>query len=385
MHVLILPSWYPRFEGDIEGSFFREQALALANSGLKIGVVFPDLRGPGRFMRARKKFGLQVRNDEGLQEVRSHGFNWFPRGEVSFHWLWTKHAKRALKRYVREFGKPDIVHIHSLLPSGLAAVWFHRLHNIPFVVTEHSTSFLQSSQNPVIIKRSGEILRFSKMNVAVSEVLGNSLANLFGNKWHYIPNIVANSFLHYPLEFANNDHNNVISVAVLRQHKRMDLVLSAVAILVAKNVNVSLSIVGDGPAKPRLVALASKLNISNHVKFLGQISRAEMPAVMSHATMLVSASEVETFGVTLIEGLALGLPIVATPSGGPQSIVTPSVGRLVCDWNSKNLADAIEDVIARKEQFPPNKLREHCDQLYSEKAVCRALISMYSDIILEKP
>ncbi len=137
MHVLILPSWYPRFEGDVEGSFFREQALALANSGLKVGVVFPDLRGPRRFMRARKKFGLKVRNDEGLQEVRSHGFNWFPRGETSFQWLWTKHAKRALERYVREFGKPDIVHVHSMLPSGLAAVWFHRLHNIPFVVTEH--------------------------------------------------------------------------------------------------------------------------------------------------------------------------------------------------------------------------------------------------------
>lgn len=384
MHVLVLPSWYPRFEGDIEGSFFREQALALANSGLKVGVVFPDLRGPARFLRARKKFGLRVQSDEGLLEVRSHGFNWFPRGEASFHWLWARHAKRALKRYVREFGKPDIVHVHSLLPSGLAAVWFHRLYNVPFVVTEHSTRFLQRSQNPVIVKRSKEILSFSKMNVAVSEVLGNFLSDLFGNKWHYIPNIVANSFLHYPLEFAKNDNNHLISVAFLRQHKRMDLVISAVAILIARNIDVTLSIVGDGPAKSGLEAQASHLNISNHVKFLGQKSRAEMPAVMSRASILVSASEVETFGVTLVEGLALGLPIVATPSGGPQTIVTPSVGRLVRDWNSTSLADAIEDIITRKKQFPPNELREHCKLLYSEKAVCRALTSLYSDVLLER-
>lgn len=384
MHVLILPSWYPRFEGDIEGSFFREQALALANAGLKVGVVFPDLRGPGRFMRARKKFGLQVRSDEGLLEVRSHGFNWFPRGEALFHWLATKHAKRALKRYVQEFGKPDIVHVHSLLPSGFAAVWFHRLYNVPFVVTEHSTRFLMSSQNSKIMKKCRKIVSFSKMNIAVSEVLKISLSDLFGSKWQYVPNIVANSFLNYPLEPTDNDNKNLISVAFLRQNKRMDLVISAVAILIARNVNVSLSIVGDGPERSELEKQALRLNISDRVKFFGQVSRAEMPAVISRANILVSASEVETFGVTLVEGLALGLPIVATPSGGPQTIVTPLVGRLTPDWDSTNLADAIEDVLTRKKQFPPNKLREHCNLLYSERAVCRELTSMYSDVLLER-
>lgn len=384
MHVLILPSWYPRFEGDIEGSFFREQALALANSGLKVGVVFPDLRGPGRFIRAKKKFGLQVRNDEGLQEVRSHGFNWFPRGEASFHWLWTKHAKRALKHYIREFGKPDIVHVHSMLPSGLAAVWFQRLHNVPFVVTEHATSFLKSFQSPIIMKQCRKIASFSKINISVSEVLGNYLSDLLGNKWHYVPNIVADSFLNHPLEATNNGNTNLISVAFLRQNKRMDLVINALAILVGRNIDVSLSIVGDGPEKSGLEAQAFQLNISDRVKFLGQVSRAELPEVMSRASILVSASEVETFGVTLVEGLALGLPIVATPSGGPQTIVTPSVGRLVYDWDSTNIADAIEDVIARKDQFSPNDLREHCDQLYSEKVICGALTSIYSDVLLER-
>jgi glycosyltransferase involved in cell wall biosynthesis len=384
MHVLILPSWYPRFEGDAEGSFFREQAVALANSGLKVGIVFPDLRGPGRFMRARTKFGIQSRCDEGLLEIRSHGFNWFPRSEAPFFWLWIRHAKRALKRYVKEYGKPDIVHVHSLLPAGLAAAWFHDVYQVPYVVTEHSTRFLAGLPTTFLVKTSEKIVSASRKNIAVSEVLGKSLSSLFGAEWDYVPNIVANRFLRHPLAIPDNDSNKVISIAILRQHKRMDLVIRAIAILMARNVDVSLSIIGDGPEKSRLKALVLKLKLSNNVEFLGQISRAELPAIMSRATVLVSASEIETFGVTLVEGLALGLPIVATPSGGPQSIVTPSVGRLVSDWDSTNLADAIEDIIVRKEQFARDKLREHCDLLYSEQAVSRALTSIYSDALLER-
>lgn len=383
MHVLILPSWYPRFDGDIEGSFFREQALALVSAGIKVGVVFPDLQGPVRFFGARHKFGLRVKNDEGLQEVRSHGFNWFPRGDMAYYRLWTRHAKKALTRYVAEFGKPDIVHVHSLLPSGLAAAWFNRHHGVPFVVTEHSTKFLSHSLSRKFIEKCKNIVNLSKRNLAVSEVLGTSLSRLLENKWGYIPNIVSNTFIDYPLDKYDSETTHLISVAVLRTHKRMDLVIEAVAELRTRNIDVKLLIVGDGPARTSLENLASELTVSDYVKFLGQIPRVQMPAVMSQANILVSASEIETFGVTLVEGLALGLPIVATPSGGPQTIVTPSVGRLTNDWDSIHLADAIADVIARKEQFIPVKLRKHCENLYSEQAVCQTLISTYSDVVRE--
>lgn len=383
MHVLILPSWYPRYDGDIEGSFFREQALALASSGIKVGVVFPDLQGPVRFFGARHKFGIRVKCDDGLQEVRSHGFNWFPRAEMAYCRLWTRHAKKALDRYVAEFGKPDIVHVHSLLPSGLAAVWFNRQHGVSYVVTEHSTRFLNDKLDQGISRKCKNIVNASRRNLAVSEVLASAISSSLGSKWSYIPNIVSNAFIEYPLAEQSSGTISLISVAVLRSHKRMDLIIEALAELRTRHIDLDLLIVGDGPARAGLEKLASELNVSDYVKFLGQVPRVDMPAVMQQAHILVSASEIETFGVTLVEGLALGLPIVATPSGGPQTIVTPAVGRLTDDWDSTNLADAIADVIARKDQFVPAELREHCIERYSEQAVSQALISIYLEVLRE--
>ena len=44
MHILLLPSWYPLHDKDLNGCFFREQAQALARSGIKVGVIAPQFR-----------------------------------------------------------------------------------------------------------------------------------------------------------------------------------------------------------------------------------------------------------------------------------------------------------------------------------------------------
>ncbi|MFX4528015.1 glycosyltransferase family 4 protein, partial [Acinetobacter baumannii] len=76
MHILILPSWYPNFKGDINGSFFREQALALKENGNKVGVIYPQIRSlrdiKGIFI---KPYGCHVENDDGVLTLRWHSVN----------------------------------------------------------------------------------------------------------------------------------------------------------------------------------------------------------------------------------------------------------------------------------------------------------------------
>ena len=44
LHILIIPSWYPEFEGDYVGSFFREQAIGISRQNCKVGIIYPELK-----------------------------------------------------------------------------------------------------------------------------------------------------------------------------------------------------------------------------------------------------------------------------------------------------------------------------------------------------
>ena len=163
----------------------------------------------------------------------------------------------------------------------------------------------------------------------------------------------------------------------------MDLVVEAVAALRARGHDVALTIVGDGEERPRLEQMVSALGLEEKIEFAGLTARADVPGAMSKGRILVSASEAETFGVTLIEGMALGMPIVATRSGGPDSIVTPEVGKLVDEWSAAAIADAIEEVIRHIDRYDPAKMRAHCEARYSTSVVSDALKSIYADAIAD--
>jgi len=381
MHVLILPSWYPRFEGDVEGSFFRDQAHGLADAGLKVGVLFPDLRGPRRHFRGERPSGIAVRQDGAISEVRSHGFNWFPGTMAGFEWLWLRHAHKALSVYFERFGRPDIVHVHSMEPAAAVAERLRDRYGIPFVVTEHSTFHIRGMSSAAVKRKCTRLAHASSANLAVSEIFADKLNALYGGDWSYLPNIVSPRFLSHPLISPSNGEFRIVSVALLARRKRMDLVIEAVADLRTRGIDAALTIIGDGDEKPRLEQLATTLGLDGKVEFAGRVPISDMPAAMAKGHLLVSASEFETFGVTLIEGMALGMPIVATRSGGPSSIVAPDVGILVDRWDASEIADAIEAIIEDNDRYKPADLRAHSEARYSTPVVSEALKAIYSNVI----
>ncbi len=380
MHVLILPSWYPRYEGDTEGNFFRDQAQGLAEAGLKVGVVFPDLRGPGRFFRNSNRSGIAVRRDGSVAEVRSHGFNWFPGNMAGFEWLWLRHAKKALAVYFDKFDKPDVVHAHSMQPAALAAKHLLDRHGIPFVITEHSSFHIRDLGSAGVKRKCAKLAEASAANLAVSEVFALKLNQIYGGNWRYLPNSVAKQFLAHPLIAPSESEFRIVSVALLARHKRMDLVIDAVADLRNRGRNVTLTIVGDGPERQALEEQVASLGLQDKVEFAGLVAVSDMPATLAKGHMLVSASEFETFGVTLIEGLALGMPIVATRSGGPDSIVTPAVGRFVDEWSGAAIADAVECIMKDIDRFQPAEMRAYCSAHYSAPVISDALKTIYAGV-----
>jgi glycosyltransferase involved in cell wall biosynthesis len=142
---------------------------------------------------------------------------------------------------------------------------------------------------------------------------------------------------------------DVIVVGRLLAHKRVDLLLAALALLDRDGRRVTAQVVGAGPELRALRDEARSLQIADNVEFRQDIdSHEELYAALKAARVAVFPSEREGFGVAVLEALACGVPVVTTsaPDNLARHLVTRSVGAgVVCDPNATALADAIAAVL----------------------------------------
>lgn len=131
-----------------------------------------------------------------------------------------------------------------------------------------------------------------------------------------------------------------ISVARLSVEKDFPTLLRAISIAIQAIPDLQLKLVGDGPERGKLEQLARELKLSGHVEFLGD--RHDVPQLLTQAGFFVSSSLTEGISLTLLEAMAVGLPVIATRVGGNSEIVDdPRTGRLVPSADPASLAGAI--------------------------------------------
>jgi glycosyltransferase involved in cell wall biosynthesis len=148
-----------------------------------------------------------------------------------------------------------------------------------------------------------------------------------------------------------------------------------------KNPNVELRIGGEGELEKQLKDKVQELNLSQII-FLGRLSRNQVEYEMLNSHAFVLSSDVETFGVVLIESLALGKPIIATRSGGPEYIVNGKNGFLVEPKNVDDLSNAMLSMIEKYENFNPKSIQDDCFENYGPKVIGKKLIEIYKEALI---
>ena len=132
------------------------------------------------------------------------------------------------------------------------------------------------------------------------------------------------------------------TVAGLRPEKNLARLFRAFA-LVRRNRSCRLTIVGDGPERAALEALAAQLNIRDNVTFTGHI---DDPAPLYRTfDVFALTSDTEQMPYTVIEAMAAGLPIVSTRVGDIGSMVSPDNEALIVDCDDTKVAQAIMTAI----------------------------------------
>jgi len=145
------------------------------------------------------------------------------------------------------------------------------------------------------------------------------------------------------------------------KQKGQHIAIQAIAYLEEKypDVNFTLSFIGDGEDKNKLKALAAEKKIENKVVFLGQKSRLWIKKHLQDFDVLIQPSLYEGFGLTIIEGLAAGLPVIVSNLEGPKEIL-----------DSLNVGLTVE-------AGNPNDLTKKIYQVYNDYISCNLLNTNY--------
>ena len=382
MHVLQIPSWYVTPAAPVRGIFFKQQALALADAGHRVGVVYPELRGVHTLHRGRIQHGHQSLSEGPIQTYRYYGFR-LPRQPTRFRRRWTELAARLGRMYAAQHGVPDVIHAHSALFAGEAARELAEELAISYVLTEHSSAYLRGKLTPLQTACTRRAVESAGAVVAVSHRLKAALQRLTTREnIHVVPNVVDTSRFAPPAHPRDRGTFRFVCIAILGPGKNIQLLLRAFDRAFSGDERVFLEIVGDGRDRRRLENVVGEMRQRHRISFAGSLDTDGVAKALERSHCCVSSSDVETFGVTLIEALASGLPVIATRSGGPEDIVTPECGQLVPVGDEPGLAEAMRQAYVDRVHWAhqTSQLSEYAHRTYGPEAIVSRLEAVYRSV-----
>jgi glycosyltransferase involved in cell wall biosynthesis len=381
LHILVIPSWYPENKDDFRGSFFREQSLGVYKQGCNVGVIFPHLKSLRGFNKIRILPKIEFEYDEGIKTFRMLWNNWFPKITFLQIFFFKILGLILFKRYAKKFGKPDLIHCHSVVMAGWLAEKISDKHNIPFVITEHNSLFFEGYHKQLYSKVS-EICNKASMCFAVSSDYSKKLVKIIPNSPNWIShnNIVKSDFLTTKIDKKNKEPFVFLSIANLAKHKNVPLILKSFKKFNLEHPKSLLKIVGVGPEASSLNRLKDRLQIKN-VSFLGTKTRKEIVEEFNRSNVFILGTTYETFGVVLVESIAMGVPVIVTDCGGSDDIMNRQVGRVTKQNDVEDMYNSMIEIYKKYNGFKPERLREQAKSNFSESILSKKLINYYYKVL----
>jgi glycosyltransferase involved in cell wall biosynthesis len=385
VHILIVPSErFIPFDDPLSGIFQYDQAMALHRLGIKVGVIAISPKYGINFFDRIRGFSRKytIDNSFPFPTVTSQSSVLWPGRFIRLmQFLLDRIGINLFRKYVEFNGMPDLIHAHNVLFAGCFSMMLMKNYGIPYVITEHSSIFLNDSMK--INKRIIAAHRHACARIVVSRFLGKILESKIGKEatpWDWVPNILPAAF-----ETANSENKfskkrfRFLCIAQFVPVKNHLCLLKAFAEGFS-GCNAELFLGGDGPLLPSIKKIARQLGISSQVIFLGLQSRKQVLKEMQQCDVVVLPSHHETFGVVLIEAMSCGKPVIGPSGSGPDDIINKDNGILFRPNNSNSLAAAMKNLFENHGNYDPNTIRSNCLACYGEKAIISRLIAIYNRV-----
>ena len=376
MKIWVIGRGVPTKKNKMKGSFELEQAQMLARHGHEVIYLAIEM-SVRRWMDvgSTEKFINGVRSIELCAPIN----RLLP--EIINSKIKIKIRKYFYNKILRQYGRPDVIHVHypSLHPFGPFKAF--QDNDTKLVCTEHWSKV----QNKTL-KRENQIylqdcVKYYDHLICVGEPLVKSIRELTGTKRpiSVLPNIVSKEFSFSEDHCVTKGRKfRFIGVGRLVKLKRFDLMIKAFIDAFKGNDKVKLDIIGGGDEYTQLKKLIQLNQAEDQVSLLGIMNRKEVAAYYKKCNALLVSSNLETFGIPIIEAMATGLPVVTTDAMGFPSLFHKEHGYIVPADDEKAFAKAMRSLYDNYEGFNSKKISEYARAMFGEEVIYKKLLSIYS-------
>ena len=361
------------------GILATELGLALAQRGWEVHFITSAV--PVRLSsRADIANSCSIR----LHQIPTSGY------PVSTYHPYTLALADRIAEVAEEHDVP-IVHSHYAIPHSIAGYLARETvrDNLKLVTTLHGTDITILGIDSGFGRMITLALERSDAVTTVSNWLRDETIKYFpfNRKIEVIYNFVNPRIFHpdqpeaqkIRAEFAPKGEALLIHVSNFRSVKRAPLVIEVFS-RVINEVPARLLMVGEGPDHARAVKLAGELGVSAEVSFLDSI--LDLPPYLAAADLFVLTSEMESFGLAVLEAMACGTPAVAFNIGGLPEVIDNGVdGILVEPGNTDSMVEAIIRLL--KDRTIREQMSQNAIKKPREKFEFHEIVSKYERLYLE--
>ncbi len=299
---------YPTFGGS--GAIATELGKALANKGHKVHFI---------------SYNLPFKLNHFNENIIYHEVEWYE--YPLFEYQPYESALTSKIVDVALYESLDVLHVHYAIPHASAAymakqILLSKKIKLPYITTLHGTDITLVGKDPSF----EPVIRFSLNNsdaiTAVSKALKKETLNTFkiDNNVEVIYNFIDFEKMQHIRKNAkccisdkSKDEKILMHISNFRKVKRIDDIVKIFSI-VRKKVKSKLVLVGDGPEKPYIERIVRNFNLQKDVVFTGRI--AEPSEILASADLFLLPSETESFGLSALEAMAMGIPVISSNTGG---------------------------------------------------------------------
>ena len=404
--ILLVTSNFPRWEGDSTTPFVLHLAQHVQETGWRVDVLAPHAEGAERTEMLE---GIRVERFRYMWPASQQTVCYQGGALINLRDRPSNKAKLpmlvaaewgAVLRRIRA-RRYDLVNSHWILPQGFVGALTARPMHVPHVITVHGGDIfalrgglMRAFKRYALHRADTVTVNSSVTRKAVLETAPRT------DPIEVIPMGVSLDAAPDPAAVTEvrerhrrGDGPLLAFVGRVVEEKGVEDVVRAVGLLRERLPDTTAVIIGEGQHRPTLERLATELGLSDAVTFLGWVAPADVPAHLAAADALLAPSRqapdgwIEAQGLSVLEAMSAGTPVVATRSGGVVDAVRhEETGLLVSERAPGEIADAVGRLV--REDGLASRLVEAGSRLvedrFSQRASAAAFAALFDRLVSER-
>lgn len=289
--------------------------------------------------------------------------------------------------------KPQIIHLNEPSLISLQLINLAKKHNIKVISSFHtdygkakvssfplSLFFRQNGLfNKIIKNQQNKILKKSDYITTPSLAFKTNVLKEINKSAFFLPYPI-NHYFFKPSWLIINKPKKIITISRLSGEKNIGILIEMMRFLKKEYI---LTIVGDGIDRKFLQKKVKELKLDQCINFIGWIKNNDLPKIIKNHHIFISISTYETFGITYIEALACGLPLIIFDSPVAKEIVPSDMAIFINSLEPKIWADRIINIDGILYQKLRNNIKKNYYKInqYNEIESTNKLIEIYNNVL----